>query len=203
MLQKLLRKKTVCIRQLFILFLVLALTGLVPASDFACAHLIENNPSSCTDNVFLYRDRKMPEDSHTTWKVLCSTPETKATIPEAMVTMPEIIVTTPEAMVTTSEAMVTMPEVLITTPEIPVTLSVGKQQSLHIGRFFSNFQNTLRKVRTPVRLLSLPLLSHLFSIFMSLCFLLFSVFMLQVKQRLSIILYIHHQDGQKGLSVLS
>lgn len=175
MLQKLLRKKTVCIRQLFILFLVLALTGLVPASDFACAHLIENNPSSCTDNVFLYRDRKMPEDSHTTWKVLCSTPE----------------------------AMVTMPEVLITTPEIPVTLSVGKQQSLHIGRFFSNFQNTLRKVRTPVRLLSLPLLSHLFSIFMSLCFLLFSVFMLQVKQRLSIILYIHHQDGQKGLSVLS
>lgn len=175
MLQKLLRKKTVCIRQLFILFLVLALTGLVPASDFACAHLIENNPSSCTDNVFLYRDRKMPEDSHTTWKVLCSTPE----------------------------AMVTMPEVLITTPEIPVTLSVGKQQSLHIGRFFSNYQNTLRKVRTPVRLLSLPLLSHLFSIFMSLCFLLFSVFMLQVKQRLSIILYIHHQDGQKGLSVLS
>ena len=175
MLQKLLRKKTVCIRQLFILFLVLALTGLVPASDFACAHLIENNPSSCTDNVFLYRDRKMPEDSHTTWKDLCSTPE----------------------------AMVTMPEVLITTPEIPVTLSVGKQQSLHIGRFFSNFQNTLRKVRTPVRLLSLPLLSHLFSIFMSLCFLLFSVFMLQVKQRLSIILYIHHQDGQKGLSVLS
>ena len=196
MLQKLLRKKTVCIRQLFILFLILALTGLVPASDFACAHLIENNPSSCTDNVFLYRDRKMPEDSHTTWKVLCSTPETKATIPEAMVT-------TPEAMVTTPEAMVTMPEVLITTPEIPVTLSVGKQQSLHIGRFFSNFQNTLRKVRTPVRLLSLPLLSHLFSIFMSLCFLLFSVFMLQVKQRLSIILYIHHQDGQKGLSVLS
>lgn len=182
MLQKLLRKKTVCIRQLFILFLVLALTGLVPASDFACAHLIENNPSSCTDNVFLYRDRKMPEDSHTTWIVLCSTSE---------------------AMVTTSEAMVTMPEVLITTPEIPVTLSVGKQQSLHIGRFFSNFQNTLRKVRTPVRLLSLPLLSHLFSIFMSLCFLLFSVFMLQVKQRLSIILYIHHQDGQKGLSVLS
>ena len=182
MLQKLLRKKTVCIRQLFILFLVLALTGLVPASDFACAHLIENNPSSCTDNVFLYRDRKMPEGSHTTWKVLCSTPE---------------------AMVTTSEAMVTMPEVLITTPEIPVTLSVGKQQSLHIGRFFSNFQNTLRKVRTPVRLLSLPLLSHLFSIFMSLCFLLFSVFILQVKQRLSIILYIHHQDGQKGLSVLS
>ena len=175
MLQKLLRKKTVCIRQLFILFLVLALTGLVPASDFACAHLIENNPSSCTDNVFLYRDRKMPEDSHTTWKVFCSTPE----------------------------AMVTMPEVLITTPEIPVTLSVGKQQSLHIGRFFSNFQNTLRKVRTPVRLLSLPLLSHLFSIFMSLCFLLFSVFMLQVKQRLSIILYIHHQDGQKGMSVLS
>lgn len=175
MLQKLLRKKTVCIRQLFILFLILALTGLVPASDFACAHLIENNPSSCTDNVFLYRDRKMPEDSHTTWKVFCSTPE----------------------------AMVTMPEVLITTPEIPVTLSVGKQQSLHIGRFFSNFQNTLRKVRTPVRLLSLPLLSHLFSIFMSLCFLLFSVFMLQVKQRLSIILYIHHQDGQKGLSVLS
>lgn len=175
MLQKLLRKKTVCIRQLFILFLILGLTGLVPASDFACAHLIENNPSSCTDNVFLYRDRKMPEDSHTTWKVLCSTPE----------------------------AMVTMPEVLITTPEIPVTLSVGKQQSLHIGRFFSNFQNTLRKVRTPVRLLSLPLLSHLFSIFMSLCFLLFSVFMLQVKQRLSIILYIHHQDGQKGLSVLS
>lgn len=203
MLQKLLRKKTVCIRQLFILFLILGLTGLVPASDFACAHLIENNPSSCTDNVFLYRDRKMPEDSHTTWKDLCSTPETKATIPEAMVTMPEIIVTTPEAMVTTSEAMVTMPEVLITTPEIPVTLSVGKQQSLHIGRFFSNFQNTLRKVRTPVRLLSLPLLSHLFSIFMSLCFLLFSVFMLQVKQRLSIILYIHHQDGQKGLSVLS
>ena len=196
MLQKLLRKKTVCIRQLFILFLILALTGLVPASDFACAHLIENNPSSCTDNVFLYRDRKMPEDSHTTWKVLCSTPETKATIPEAMVTTPEAIVTTPEA-------MVTMPEVLITTPEIPVTLSVGKQQSLHIGRFFSNFQNTLRKVRTPVRLLSLPLLSHLFSIFMSLCFLLFSVFMLQVKQRLSIILYIHHQDGQKGLSVLS
>ena len=182
MLQKLLRKKTVCIRQLFILFLVLALTGLVPASDFACAHLIENNPSSCTDNMFLYRDRKMPEDSHTTWIVLCSTSE---------------------AMVTTSEAMVTMPEVLITTPEIPVTLSVGKQQSLHIGRFFSNFQNTLRKVRTPVRLLSLPLLSHLFSIFMSLCFLLFSVFMLQVKQRLSIILYIHHQDGQKGLSVLS
>ena len=182
MLQKLLRKKTVCIRQLFILFLILALTGLVPASDFACAHLIENNPSSCTDNVFLYRDRKMPEDSHTTWKVLCSTPE---------------------AMVTTSEAMVTMSEVLITPPEIPVTLSVGKQQSLHIGRFFSNFQNTLRKVRTPVRLLSLPLLSHLFSIFMSLCFLLFSVFMLQVKQRLSIILYIHHQDGQKGLSVLS
>ena len=175
MLQKLLRKKTVCIRQLFILFLILGLTGLVPASDFACAHLIENNPSSCTDNVFLYRDRKMPEDSHTTWKVLCSTPE----------------------------AMVTMPEVLITTPEIPVTLSVGKQQSLHIGRFFSNYQNTLRKVRTPVRLLSLPLLSHLFSIFMSLCFLLFSVFMLQVKQRLSIILYIHHQDGQKGLSVLS
>ena len=175
MLQKLLRKKTVCIRQLFILFLILALTGLVPASDFACAHLIENNPSSCTDNVFLYRDRKMPEDSHTTWKVFCSTPE----------------------------AMVTMPEVLITPPEIPVTLSVGKQQSLHIGRFFSNFQNTLRKVRTPVRLLSLPLLSHLFSIFMSLCFLLFSVFMLQVKQRLSIILYIHHQDGQKGLSVLS
>ena len=175
MLQKLLRKKTVCIRQLFILFLVLALTGLVPASDFACAHLIENNPSSCTDNVFLYRDRKMPEDSHTTWKDLCSTPE----------------------------AMVTMPEVLITTPEIPITLSVGKQQSLYIGRFFSNFQNTLRKVRTPVRLLSLPLLSHLFSIFMSLCFLLFSVFMLQVKQRLSIILYIHHQDGQKGLSVLS
>ena len=175
MLQKLLRKKTVCIRQLFILFLVLALTGLVPASDFACAHLIENNPSSCTDNVFLYRDRKMPKDSHTTWIVLCST----------------------------SEAMVTMSEVLITTPEIPVTLSVGKQQSLHIGRFFSNFQNTLRKVRTPVRLLSLPLLSHLFSIFMSLCFLLFSVFMLQVKQRLSIILYIHHQDGQKGLSVLS
>ena len=175
MLQKLLRKKTVCIRQLFILFLILALTGLVPASDFACAHLIENNPSSCTDNVFLYRDRKMPEDSHTAWKVFCSTPE----------------------------AMVTMPEVLITTPEIPVTLSVGKQQSLHIGRFFSNFQNTLRKVRTPVRLLSLPLLSHLFSIFMSLCFLLFSVFMLQVKQRLSIILYIHHQDGQKGLSVLS
>lgn len=175
MLQKLLRKKTVCIRQLFILFLILALTGLVPASDFACAHLIENNPSSCTDNMFLYRDRKMPEDSHTTWKVFCST----------------------------SEAMVTMPEVLITTPEIPVTLSVGKQQSLHIGRFFSNFQNTLRKVRTPVRLLSLPLLSHLFSIFMSLCFLLFSVFMLQVKQRLSIILYIHHQDGQKGLSVLS
>lgn len=196
MLQKLLRKKTVCIRQLFILFLVLALTGLVPASDFACAHLIENNPSSCTDNVFLYRDRKMPEDSHTTWKVLCSTPETKATITEAMMTTPEAIVTTPEA-------MVTMPEVLITTPEIPVTLSVGKQQSLHIGRFFSNFQNTLRKVRTPVRLLSLPLLSHLFSIFMSLCFLLFSVFMLQVKQRLSIILYIHHQDGQKGLSVLS
>ena len=189
MLQKLLRKKTVCIRQLFILFLILALTGLVPASDFACAHLIENNPSSCTDNVFLYRDRKMPEDSHTTWKVLCSTPEA--------------MVTTPEAMVTTPEAMVTMPEVLITTPEIPVTLSVGKQQSLHIGRFFSNFQNTLRKVRTPVRLLSLPLLSHLFSIFMSLCFLLFSVFMLQVKQRLSIILYIHHQDGQKGLSVLS
>ena len=182
MLQKLLRKKTVCIRQLFILFLVLALTGLVPASDFACAHLIENNPSSCTDNVFLYRDRKMPEDSHTTWKDLCSTPETQVTIPEAMVTMPEV---------------------LITTPEIPVTLSVGKQQSLHIGRFFSNFQNTLRKVRTPVRLLSLPLLSHLFSIFMSLCFLLFSVFMLQVKQRLSIILYIHHQDGQKGLSVLS
>lgn len=182
MLQKLLRKKTVCIRQLFILFLILGLTGLVPASDFACAHLIENNPSSCTDNVFLYRDRKMPEDSHTTWIVLCSTSE---------------------AMVTTSEAMVTMPEVLITTPEIPVTLSVGKQQSLHIGRFFSNFQNTLRKVRTPVRLLSLPLLSHLFSIFMSLCFLLFSVFMLQVKQRLSIILYIHHQDGQKGLSVLS
>ena len=182
MLQKLLRKKTVCIRQLFILFLILALTGLVPASDFACAHLIENNPSSCTDNVFLYRDRKMPEDSHTTWIVLCSTSE---------------------AMVTTPEAMVTMPEVLITTPEIPVTLSVGKQQSLHIGRFFSNFQNTLRKVRTPVRLLSLPLLSHLFSIFMSLCFLLFSVFMLQVKQRLSIILYIHHQDGQKGLSVLS
>ena len=175
MLQKLLRKKTVCIRQLFILFLILALTGLVPASDFACAHLIENNPSSCTDNMFLYRDRKMPEDSHTTWKVFCST----------------------------SEAMVTMPEVLITTPEIPVTLSVGKQQSLHIGRFFSNFQNTLRKVRTPVRLLSLPLLSHLFSIFMSLSFLLFSVFMLQVKQRLSIILYIHHQDGQKGLSVLS
>ena len=175
MLQKLLRKKTVCIRQLFILFLILALTGLVPASDFACAHLIENNPSSCTDNMFLYRDRKMPKDSHTTWIVLCSTPE----------------------------AMVTMPEVLITTPEIPVTLSVGKQQSLHIGRFFSNFQNTLRKVRTPVRLLSLPLLSHLFSIFMSLCFLLFSVFMLQVKQRLSIILYIHHQDGQKGLSVLS
>ena len=175
MLQKLLRKKTVCIRQLFILFLILALTGLVPASDFACAHLIENNPSSCTDSMFLYRDRKMPEDSHTTWKVFCSTPE----------------------------AMVTMPEVLITTPEIPVTLSVGKQQSLHIGRFFSNFQNTLRKVRTPVRLLSLPLLSHLFSIFMSLCFLLFSVFMLQVKQRLSIILYIHHQDGQKGLSVLS
>lgn len=196
MLQKLLRKKTVCIRQLFILFLVLALTGLVPASDFACAHLIENNPSSCTDNVFLYRDRKMPEDSHTTWKVLCSTPETKATITETMMTTPEAIVTTPEA-------MVTMPEVLITTPEIPVTLSVGKQQSLHIGRFFSNFQNTLRKVRTPVRLLSLPLLSHLFSIFMSLCFLLFSVFMLQVKQRLSIILYIHHQDGQKGLSVLS
>lgn len=196
MLQKLLRKKTVCIRQLFILFLILALTGLVPASDFACAHLIENNPSSCTDNVFLYRDRKMPEDSHTTWKVLCSTPETKVTIPEAMVTTPEAIVTTPEA-------MVTMPEVLITTPEIPVTLSVGKQQSLHIGRFFSNFQNTLRRVRTPVRLLSLPLLSHLFSIFMSLCFLLFSVFMLQVKQRLSIILYIHHQDGQKGLSVLS
>ena len=196
MLQKLLRKKTVCIRQLFILFLVLALTGLVPASDFACAHLIENNPSSCTDNVFLYRDRKMPEDSHTTWKDLCSTPETKATITEAMMTTPEAIVTTPEA-------MVTMPEVLITTPEIPVTLSVGKQQSLHIGRFFSNFQNTLRKVRTPVRLLSLPLLSHLFSIFMSLCFLLFSVFMLQVKQRLSIILYIHHQDGQKGLSVLS
>ena len=182
MLQKLLRKKTVCIRQLFILFLVLALTGLVPASDFACAHLIENNPSSCTDNVFLYRDRKMPEDSHTTWKDLCSTPETKATIPEAMVTMPEV---------------------LITTPEIPITLSVGKQQSLYIGRFFSNFQNTLRKVRTPVRLLSLPLLSHLFSIFMSLCFLLFSVFMLQVKQRLSIILYIHHQDGQKGLFVLS
>ena len=175
MLQKLLRKKTVCIRQLFILFLILALTGLVPASDFACAHLIENNPSSCTDNMFLYRDRKMPKDSHTTWIVLCST----------------------------SEAMVTMPEVLITPPEIPVTLSVGKQQSLHIGRFFSNFQNTLRKVRTPVRLLSLPLLSHLFSIFMSLCFLLFSVFMLQVKQRLSIILYIHHQDGQKGLSVLS
>ena len=196
MLQKLLRKKTVCIRQLFILFLILALTGLVPASDFACAHLIENNPSSCTDNVFLYRDRKMPEDSHTTWKDLCSTPETKATITEAMMTTPEAIVTTPEA-------MVTMPEVLITTPEIPVTLSVGKQQSLHIGRFFSNFQNTLRKVRTPVRLLSLPLLSHLFSIFMSLCFLLFSVFMLQVKQRLSIILYIHHQDGQKGLSVLS
>lgn len=196
MLQKLLRKKTVCIRQLFILFLILALTGLVPASDFACAHLIENNPSSCTDNMFLYRDRKMPEDSHPTWKVLCSTPEAMATIPEA-------IVTTPEAMVTTPEAMVTMPEVLITTPEIPVTLSVGKQQSLHIGRFFSNFQNTLRKVRTPVRLLSLPLLSHLFSIFMSLCFLLFSVFMLQVKQRLSIILYIHHQDGQKGLSVLS
>ena len=196
MLQKLLRKKTVCIRQLFILFLILGLTRLVPASDFACAHLIENNPSSCTDNVFLYRDRKMPEDSHTTWKVLCSTPETKVTIPEAMVTTPEAIVTTPEA-------MVTMPEVLITTPEIPVTLSVGKQQSLHIGRFFSNFQNTLRKVRTPVRLLSLPLLSHLFSIFMSLCFLLFSVFMLQVKQRLSIILYIHHQDGQKGLSVLS
>ena len=203
MLQKLLRKKTVCIRQLFILFLILALTGLVPASDFACAHLIENNPSSCTDNVFLYRDRKMPEDSHTTWKVLCSTPEAMATIPEAMTTTPEVIVTTPEAMVTTSEAMVTMPEVLITPPEIPVTLSVGKQQSLHIGRFFSNFQNTLRKVRTPVRLLSLPLLSHLFSIFMSLCFLLFSVFMLQVKQRLSIILYIHHQDGQKGLSVLS
>ena len=196
MLQKLLRKKTVCIRQLFILFLILGLTGLVPASDFACAHLIENNPSSCTDNVFLYRDRKMPEDSHTTWKVLCSTLETKVTTPEA-------IVTTPEAIVTTPEAMVTMPEVLITTPEIPVTLSVGKQQSLHIGRFFSNFQNTLRKVRTPVRLLSLPLLSHLFSIFMSLCFLLFSVFMLQVKQRLSIILYIHHQDGQKGLSVLS
>ena len=203
MLQKLLRKKTVCIRQLFILFLILALTGLVPASDFACAHLIENNPSSCTDNVFLYRDRKMPEDSHTTWKVLCSTPEAMATIPEAMTTTPEVIVTTPEAMVTTSEAMVTMPEVLITTPEIPVTLSVGKQQSLHIGRFFSNFQNTLRKIRTSVRLLSLPLLSHLFSIFMSLCFLLFSVFMLQVKQRLSIILYIHHQDGQKGLSVLS
>lgn len=196
MLQKLLRKKTVCIRQLFILFLILALTGLVPASDFACAHLIENNPSSCTDNMFLYRDRKMPEDSHTTWKDLCSTPETKATITETMMTTPEAIVTTPEA-------MVTMPEVLITTPEIPVTLSVGKQQSLHIGRFFSNFQNTLRKVRTPVRLLSLPLLSHLFSIFMSLCFLLFSVFMLQVKQRLSIILYIHHQDGQKGLSVLS
>ncbi|MDD6805630.1 MAG: hypothetical protein PUD77_05130 [Clostridiales bacterium] len=196
MLQKLLRKKTVCIRQLFILFLVLALTGLVPASDFACAHLIENNPSSCTDNVFLYRDRKMPEDSHTTWKDLCSTPETKATITEAMMTTPEAIVTTPEA-------IVTMPEVLITTPEIPITLSVGKQQSLYIGRFFSNFQNTLRKVRTPVRLLSLPLLSHLFSIFMSLCFLLFSVFMLQVKQRLSIILYIHHQDGQKGLSVLS
>ena len=196
MLQKLLRKKTVCIRQLFILFLILGLTGLVPASDFACAHLIENNPSSCTDNMFLYRDRKMPEDSHTTWKDLCSTPETKATITEAMMTTPEAIVTTPEA-------MVTMPEVLITTPEIPVTLSVGKQQSLHIGRFFSNFQNTLRKVRTPVRLLSLPLLSHLFSIFMSLCFLLFSVFMLQVKQRLSIILYIHHQDGQKGLSVLS
>ena len=196
MLQKLLRKKTVCIRQLFILFLILGLTGLVPASDFACAHLIENNPSSCTDNVFLYRDRKMPEDSHTTWKVLCSTPEAMATIPEAMTTTPEVIVTTPEA-------MVTMPEVLITTPEIPVTLSVGKQQSLHIGRFFSNYQNTLRKVRTPVRLLSLPLLSHLFSIFMSLCFLLFSVFMLQVKQRLSIILYIHHQDGQKGLSVLS
>ena len=196
MLQKLLRKKTVCIRQLFILFLILALTGLVPASDFACAHLIENNPSSCTDNVFLYRDRKMPEDSHTTWKDLCSTPETKATITEAMMTTSEAIVTTPEA-------IVTMPEVLITTPEIPVTLSVGKQQSLHIGRFFSNFQNTLRKVRTPVRLLSLPLLSHLFSIFMSLCFLLFSVFMLQVKQRLSIILYIHHQDGQKGLSVLS
>ena len=145
----------------------------------------------------------MPEDSHTTWKVLCSTPEAMATIPEAMTTTPEVIVTTPEAMVTTSEAMVTMPEVLITTPDIPVTLSVGKQQSLHIGRFFSNFQNTLRKVRTPVRLLSLPLLSHLFSIFMSLCFLLFSVFMLQVKQRLSIILYIHHQDGQKGLSVLS
>ena len=182
MLQKLLRKKTVCIRQLFILFLILGLTGLVPASDFACAHLIENNPSSCTDNMFLYRDRKMPKDSHTTWIVLCSTSE---------------------AMVTTSEAMVTMSEVLITPPEIPVTLSVGKQQSLHIGRFFSNFQNTLRKVRTPVRLLSLPLLSHLFSIFMSLCFLLFSVFMLQVKQRLSIILYIHHQDGQKGLSVLS
>lgn len=203
MLQKLLRKKTVCIRQLFILFLILALTGLVPASDFACAHLIENNPSSCTDNVFLYRDRKMPEDSHTTWKVLCSTPETKVTIPEAMVTTPEAMVTMPEIIVTTPEAMVTMPEVLITTPEIPVTLSVGKQQSLHIGRFFSNFQNTLRKVRTPVRLLSLPLLSHLFSIFMSLCFLLFSVFMLQVKQRLSIILYIHHQDGQKGLSVLS
>lgn len=196
MLQKLLRKKTVCIRQLFILFLILGLTGLVPASDFACAHLIENNPSSCTDNVFLYRDRKMPEDSHTTWKDLCSTPETKATITEAMMTTPEAIVTTPEA-------IVTMPEVLITTPEIPITLSVGKQQSLHIGRFFSNFQNTLRKVRTPVRLLSLPLLSHLFSIFMSLCFLLFSVFMLQVKQRLSIILYIHHQDGQKGLSVLS
>ena len=196
MLQKLLRKKTVCIRQLFILFLILGLTGLVPASDFACAHLIENNPSSCTDNVFLYRDRKMPEDSHTTWKDLCSTPETKATITETMMTTPEAIVTTPEA-------MVTMPEVLITTPEIPITLSVGKQQSLYIGRFFSNFQNTLRKVRTPVRLLSLPLLSHLFSIFMSLCFLLFSVFMLQVKQRLSIILYIHHQDGQKGLSVLS
>ena len=175
MLQKLLRKKTVCIRQLFILFLALAITGLVPASDFACAHLIENNPSSCTDNVFLYRDRKMPEDSHTTWKVFCSTPE----------------------------AMVTMPEVLITTPELPVTLSVGKQQSLHIGRFFSNFQNTLRKVRTPVRQLSLPLLSHLFSIFMSFCFLLFSVFMLKLKEKISIILYIHHQDGQKGLSVLS
>ena len=175
MLQKLLRNKGLCIRQLCILILLLTLAGLFPTSASACAHFGTSEQSSSTDYMFLYSNTKIPEYSCTTSKALISTPE----------------------------ALAAIPEVLITTPEFPVTLSVGKQQSLHTGRFFSHFQNTLRKVRTPFRLLSQPLLSQLFSIFVSLCFLLFSVFMLQVKQRLSIILYIHRQDGQKGLSILS
>ena len=189
MLQKLLPKKRRYIRLLSLLLLILMLAGLFSTSSLTCGQLNQREQVSLSGCKFLHNHLQPPVYRDATW--------------DAYISTRDAYTATWGTSLSTSEALVAMPEALITTVKLPVAISTGKQSSPHVGRFFSHLQDTLRKVRILIYLLCQPLLGQLFSIFVSLCFLLFSVFMLQVKQRLSIILYIHHQDGQKGLSVLS